>query len=221
MVTGYSNYHVEVRNVKFIADDGRTCARTAMVSFHNDKGEEIDSELFGAVDINQIYSIITEGKDLNLDNFYIHEFSLSSYRRINNLDKKALIPIRGFSAKNAFFEAKGLTDFTYSSFQAGDVSFDGTHFARGKVLFTGSVFGEGNVNLSNTLFRDGNIEFTGCIFGEGDFMFKNAIIKDGIKDFQDIQFGNGEVSFANTEFNNGELLFINTHFNNGRLKLPG
>jgi len=216
MVTGYSNYHVEVRNVKFIADDGRTCPRTAMVSFHNDKGEEIDSELFGAVDINQIYSIIKEGKDLNLDNFYIHEFSLSSYRRINNLDKKTLIPLMGFSAKNAFFEAKGFTDFTYSSFQAGEVSFDGTHFARGKVLFTGSVFGEGNVILSNTLFRDGNIEFAGCLFADGDFMFKNAIIKDGIKDFQDIQFGNGEVSFANTEFNNGELLFINTHFNNGR-----
>jgi len=122
----------------------------------------------------------------------------------------------GFSAKNAFFEAKGFTDFTYSSFQAGEVSFDGTHFARGKVLFTGSVFGEGNVILSNTLFRDGNIEFAGCLFADGDFMFKNAIIKDGIKDFQDIQFGNGEVSFANTEFNNGELLFINTHFNNGR-----
>lgn len=216
MVTGYSNYQVEVRNVKFIADDGRTCPRTAMVSFHNDKGEEIDSELFGAVDINQIYSIIKEGKDLNLDNFYIHEFSLSSYRRINNLDKKTLIPIRGFSARNAFFEAKGFTDFTYSSFQDGEVSFDGTHFARGKVLFTGSVFGRGNVILSNTLFRDGNLEFAGCTFGDGDFMFKNAIVRDGIKDFQDIQFGNGEVSFANTEFNNGELLFINTHFNNGR-----
>jgi hypothetical protein len=58
MVTGYSNYHVEVRNVKFIADDGRTCPRTAMVSFHDEAGEEIDSELFGVVDINQIYATI-------------------------------------------------------------------------------------------------------------------------------------------------------------------
>jgi hypothetical protein len=65
MVTGYSNYRVEVRNVKFIADDGRTCPRTAMVSFYNEEGEEIDSELFGAVDINQIYTIIREGQDLD------------------------------------------------------------------------------------------------------------------------------------------------------------
>ena len=200
MVTGYSNYHVEIRIVKFITDDGRTCARTAMVSFHNDAGEEIDSELFGVADINQIYSIIKEGKDLNLDNFYIHEFSLSSYRRINGMDKKDLVPVHGFSAKNAFFEAKVCTDFTYSSFSSGEISFDGSHFAKGKVLFNGSVFGDGNVILSNTLFRDGNVEFTGCVFGDGDFMFKNAVVRDGVKDFQDMQFGNGEVSFAYTEF---------------------
>jgi len=87
-----------------------------MVTFHNEEGEEIDSELFGAIDINQIYAIIKEGKDLILDNFYIHAFSISSYRRINGIEKKELVPLKGFSAKNAFFEAKGCTDFTYSSF---------------------------------------------------------------------------------------------------------
>jgi Ion channel. len=132
------------------------------------------------------------------------------------MEKKDLVTVHGFSAKNAFFEAKVCNDFTYSSFAPGEISFDGSHFAKGKVLFNGSVFGDGNVILSNTLFRDGNVEFTGCVFGDGDFMFKNAVVRDGIKDFQDMQFGNGEVSFANTEFNNGELLFINTRFNNGR-----
>lgn len=216
MVTSYINYHVEVKNVKFIAGDGRTCPCTAVVTFHDDKGEEIGSELFGAVDINLIYDMIREGKDLILDNFYISEFSLSAYRRHNSIEKKQLVHLKGFSAKNAFFEAKVSNDFTYSSFSDGEVSFDACHFAKGKVLFNGSVFGKGKVIFSNSLFRDGNIEFTGCVFGDGDFMFKNAIVKDGIKDFQDIQFGNGEVSFANTEFNYGELLFINTRFNNGR-----
>ena len=178
MVTSYSNYHIEVRNVKFIADDGRTCPRTAMVTFHNEEGEEVNSELFGAVDINLVYMMIKEGKDIILDDFYIQEFSLSSYRRINGIEKKEPVQLKGFSAKNAFFEAKGCTDFTYSTFSDGGVSFDGSHFAKGKVLFNGSVFGNGNVILSNTLFREGNVEFTGCVFGDGDFMFKNAIIKD-------------------------------------------
>jgi hypothetical protein len=216
MVTGYSSYTIEVKNVKFVSDDGRTCPRTAIVTLHDEKGEEIGNELFGAIDVNQIYSLIKEGKDLNLDNLYVAEFSLSSYRRYNDIEKKALVQINRFSARNTFFEAKVATDFSYSSFSDGEVSFDGSHFAKGKVLFTGSVFGKGNVIFSNTLFRDGNIEFTGSVFGEGDFLFKNSIIKDGVKDFQDIQFGNGEVSFANTEFNRGELLFINTRFNSGR-----
>lgn len=216
MVKGYANYHVEIRNVKFIADDGRTCPRTAMVTFHNEEGEEIDSELFGAVDVNYIYGILNAGSELNLDNFYIHEFSLASYRRINGLDKKDLVRISKFSARNSFFDAKICTDFSYSAFSDGGVSFDGTHFARGAVLFTGSVFGSGDVVFSNTLIRSGNVEFRGCTFGDGDFLFKNAVVRDGVKDFQDIQFGNGEVSFANTEFNSGDLSFINTHFNNGR-----
>jgi hypothetical protein len=216
MVTGYTNYQLEIKNVKFVAEDGRTCPRTALVTFHNDEGEEVGSELFGAIDIDLVYKMINDGVNINLDNFYISDFSLSSYRRNNSMDKKELVPIKGFSARNAFFESKISTDFTYSTFSDGEISFEGSHFATGKVLFNGSVFAKGNVIFSNTLFRNGNIEFTGCVFGEGDFTFKNSIVKDGIKDFQDIQFGSGEVSFANTEFNNGELLFINTRFNSGR-----
>jgi hypothetical protein len=216
MVTGYSSYVVEIKNVKFIADDGRTTSRTAIITFYNERGDEIGTELFGAADMNMISGLIQEGRDLILDNFYIPEFSLSGYRRYKDLDKKEHVQLKGFSARNAFFEAKICTDFAYSSFPDGEISFEGSHFAKGKVLFTGSSFGNGNVSFANTLFRDGNIEFTGASFGDGDFLFKNAIIKDGIKDFQDIQFGNGEKSFANTEFNNGDLLFINTRFKSGK-----
>ncbi len=216
MVTGYSTFRTEIKNVKFIADDGRTCPRTAIVTLFGSDGEEIGSELFGAVEMTGLFKLIKEGKDLNLDNLYISEFSLSAYRRHNGLDKKDYVFLKKFSAKNAFFEAKNCTDFSFAVFSDDDVSFDGSHFAKGKVIFSGSNFGKGNTVFSNTLFREGNIEFTGSVFGDGDFLFKNAIVKDGVKDFQDIKFGDGEISFANTEFNNGELLFINTHFGNGR-----
>lgn len=216
MTTGYAHYKVDIKNVKFVADDGRITPRTAIISFLDSAGKEIDSELFGVLEINQIYDMIKEGKDLVLDNYYISDFSLSAYRRHNNIEKKELVTLKGFSAKNAFFESKICNDFSHASFPDGDVSFDGAQFAKGKVAFTGSAFGKGEVNFSNTYFRDGNIEFNAVTFAEGDFLFKNAVVRDGIKDFQDIQFGNGEVSFANTEFNSGELLFINTRFNSGK-----
>ncbi len=216
MISGYSNYHVGLKDAEFTSDDGRTFPVTAIVTFLDGKGEKIGSQLFGAVDSDSIYDQIKAGTKILLDNCYISEFSLSAYRRKYGLDKKELVPIKEFSAKNAFFESGISIDFSYSSFSGRNISFDGSHFARGKVLFTGSQIKNGNINFSNTLFRDGNIEFTGSVFGEGDFLFKNAVVKDGTKDFQDIQFGKGEVSFANTEFNYGDLLFINTHFNSGR-----
>jgi hypothetical protein len=216
MITGYSDFRVELKKVKFTTDDGRSCPITAIITFLNSEGKEINTELFGAIDINSVYELIKEGKDVILDNYYVSDFSLSAFRRHNNIEKKALVSIKSLSAKGAFFESKVCNDFSHASFSDGVVDFDGAHFAKGSVSFTGSVFGKGNVIFSNTYFGDGNVEFNGTSFGEGDFLFKNAIVKDGIKDFQDIQFGNGEVSFANTEFNSGELLFINTRFNSGK-----
>jgi hypothetical protein len=216
MKTGYKDYQVDIKNVKFIADDGRTCPHTAIVTFYDDEGKVMDNELFGAIETSVIYDMIKEGKDIILDNFFVSDLSLSDFRRHNNYEKKAIVSIKGFSAKNAFFESKICNDFSHASFADGEVSFDGSHFGKGKVSFAGCQFGKGDVVLSNTYIRDGSIEFVGSSFGDGDFLFKNAVLNDGIKDFQDMKFGSGEVSFANTEFKSGELLFINTHFNDGR-----
>ncbi|HEX2921691.1 MAG TPA: potassium channel family protein [Bacteroidales bacterium] len=216
MIREYTNYQVAVKNVKFIADDGRTFPRTAIITYFNNKGEEVRQNLFGAPEIKSLYEQINSGRDLNLDNCYLADFSLSSYRRHFGLDKKQHVQLKNFSAKESFFESKDGTDFSYASFSDCNISFERSHFAKGKAIFTGCIFENGNVIFSNTLFRDGNIEFSGCRFGDGNFLFKNAIISDGIKDFQDIQFGNGEISFANTEFNSGDVLFINSRFNSGR-----
>ena len=177
MKTGYKNYHVNIKDVKYIADDGSISPRTAIVTFYDAEGKEINNELFGVADINGIYDLIKKGKNIVLDNCYISDFSLSAFRRYNNIDKKELVAIKGFSAKNAFFESTICNDFSYASFADGEVSFDGAHFGKGKVSFAGSHFGTGNVIFSNAFFRNGDIEFTGAVFGEGDFMFKNTIVK--------------------------------------------
>ena len=216
MKAGYKDYRVVIRNEKFIAHDGRTCPRTAGIEFFDHEGKITATELFGVMETDLIYSAIKEGKPLNLDNFYISDFSLTAYRRKNNLEKKDIVPLTGLSARDSFFESDQCNDFSHAGFADGVVDFEGAHFGKGKVCFSGCRFGKGNVIFSNTYIRGGDIEFAGSVFGEGDFLFKNALVNDGIRDFQDIQFGNGEVSFANTEFGKGELLFINTRFNSGR-----
>jgi hypothetical protein len=212
----YSSYRVEIKNLKFISDDGRKFPRTAIVTFLNEKDEEIGTELLGNIDIADIYLKIEKKEPLVLDNCYIEEFSLSHYRAKLGIDRKEYVKINGFSAKMSFFDSHNATDFTYCDFGDGITSFEGAHFARGRVLFNNSIFGEGDVSFAAVLVRNGNIEFTGCSFGKGDFIFKNSVLFDGIKDFQDISFSEGEVTFANTEFNSGDILFINTHFGDGR-----
>lgn len=216
MISGYSDYNVELKNSEFTTEDGKKCSHSATITFFDQSGRRIDTETKGSLLAEEIYEIIKTGGELNFDNLYIRDFSLATYRKRYELDRKTPVVLRHFSAKNAFFESGNVTDFSFSSFPDGNISFEGSHFVKGKVSFSGSSFGKGNVIFSNTFFRNGNVEFTGCVFADGDFLFKNAIINDGTKDFQDIQFGNGEKSFANTEFNNGELLFINSRFKNGR-----
>ena len=212
----YSSYKVEIKNLKYITDDGRKFPRTAIVAFFNEKGEESGTELFGNLEIGDIYNLIDNGAELNLDNCYIEDFSLSYYRQHSGIEKKQYVRLNSFSAKKAFFEAHLATDFTFADFGDSGVSFEESQFAKGRVLFNNAKFGKGDVSFSGIFVRDGHIEFTGSAFGDGDFIFKNVIVKDGLKDFQDITFGAGEVTFANSEFNSGDLLFINTHFGEGK-----
>src|SRR5512133_1445393 len=143
MIREYSKYKVSIKDVKFIAGDGRTFPRTAIISFLNKKGEELRQDLFGILETARIHELIAAGSDLNLDNCYIPDFSLPSYRRHAGIEKKEPVRLVNFSARNAFFESKEATDFSYASFGDGEISFEGSQFGKGKVLFTGSSFGKG------------------------------------------------------------------------------
>ena len=212
----YASYRVEIKNLKFVSEQGVKYPRTAIITLLNSRDEISGTELLGALDEEDIFSTIEKGEVLNLDNCFVKDFSLSRYRMSRGLDKKQIVKLNSFTAQNSFFDSHNATDFTYADFGDGGVSFENSHFARGHLLFNNSRFGSGDVIFSAIRLRSGNIEFTGCRFGVGDFIFKNAILCDGLKDFQDINFEEGEVTFANTEFKSGDLLFINTHFGDGK-----
>lgn len=211
----YSSYRVEIKDIKFVSENGHKYPRTAIISFLDQKNEEISTELFGFWGTSEIYTAIEEGKDIIFDNCYVEDFSLSVYRQQKNIGRKEYIHLNNFSARNTLFAAHRATDFSYADFGDSDISFEGSHFVRGKVLFNSIRSGMGNFILSSTYIKGGHIEFTGSQFAEGNFEFKNSVINDGLKDFQDMIFSKGDISFANTEFNSGEILFINTRFGEG------
>ncbi len=176
MEHSFSTYKVEIKNLKYINDKGFKFPKTAIITLYDESNKEAGTELLGNIDTADIYTIINEGGDLNLDNCYIEDFSLSFYRQHFNLDKKELIKLNGFSAKNTFFDAHLASDFTLCDFGDGDVSFEGSIFVKGDVLFHASIFGEGNVIFSGISILVGNVDFSGVVVESGDFVFKNSFI---------------------------------------------
>lgn len=211
----YSSYRAEIKNVKFISDEGVYYPRTAIITFLDELGHEKGTELYGHLQSSEIFEAIDRGDKIILDNCYVEDFSLSLYRSQRKKDKKSFVRLYNFSAKNALFSAHIANDFSFADFGDTHVSFEGTHFAKGKVLFNNLRSKKGNFNLSGTYIAGGHIEMTGAEFGEGDFELKNAVIRDGLKDFQDMVFSSGNINFANTEFHSGNVLFINSCFGEG------
>jgi len=214
MVSTYFSYQTRIEKSGNSDADPVGPKQLAVISLFDKSGNELEVVRLPCVDMTVVYETINRGEDVNLDNCYIHGFSLTAYRKIFELGKADDVVINSFSATNSFFDSHHATDFSHAVFKS-EARFEGAHFGRGKVLFNYSTFAC-EVNFSGSYIFSGNIEFIGAQFGPGDFLFKNSVVNDGLKDFSDAKFGTGEVSFANTEFNNGDLLFINTKFNDGR-----
>jgi len=213
MEHNFATYDIEIKNHKYIADDGRKFPKTAIITFRNKDGVICGTELFGNMDTTDIYKLINEGSELNLDNCYIKDFDINTYRQNYGLDSKAVVKFKCFSASTAFFESHPVTDFSYCDFGDGDTSFESTWFGNGRVSFHNSVFGNGNVIFSGVFIKEGNLDFAGTVVGDGDFVFKNAAIGEGVKDFQDMRFGRGGVNslLRFQECFQGRLIFIMLH----------
>ncbi len=217
MRSDYHHYRVEIKKLKFTTTAGNVLPNTAIITFYDEQDEKTGMELMGYRENSEWYNLIDAGEPLDLSQCYVRDFSLSDYRSARGLDKKNYVSIPRFTARNAFFEASILNDFSFADFADGNVDMEFTHFGEGPVSFNSSRFGDGSPVFNNMLFRNGNVDFGNVVFGAGIKGFKNSVFLDGKKDFQYCNFGDGEVSFNNTEFNRGELSFINAIFGTGNV----
>ncbi len=212
MVYGYSTFQVDIKNLKFETPDGRRYAKTAIIKFKVERRTSELVELMGYVDEEEIYTMIDEGKPVILDQCYVTRFSLEHYRRSRKLDPKEKVTIRGFSAREAFFDSSLPIDFSDAVFEDGDFDLTSSRFHRGDIHFDSAEFNCKKVIFHDVKFHDYDFEFKNVRIREADISFKNAIFGTGIKDFQYTEFGTGELSFTNTEFNDGDVSFINAQF---------
>lgn len=215
MLIKYHSYKVKIRNNPITTEDGKIFENMAQVSFFDENKKELLYLELGYVDTEDIYKMIDDGLDINIDHCYIENFSLSTYRKSRQIAKEVFVTVNSFSAKETFFDTHTNTDFSYGDFIKSPVSFNNTVFLNGATTFYSSKFGNCNVDFSHSLFRNGNLDFANTSFGDGELNFKHTNFGTGIKNFQYAQFGKGKVIFENVEFGNGDVAFINTDFNHG------
>ena len=107
-------YQIEILN-ESIDFDGVTYAKSVkVVEFYAQK--KIKERYLGFIDDEFIYRLIDAKQELNFNNCYIKDFSISEYKRTRHLDTKEIISLKAINAKNAFFDCDAFTDFSYVNF---------------------------------------------------------------------------------------------------------
>ncbi len=217
MIPGYLSFQVEITKENFTAESGETFPNTAVVSFVVAGRTKPIIELLGFLEEEDIYKWIDEGKTINLDQCYISRLSLENYRVSRGLDKKSVVVIENFSARNAFFDSHQSFDFTHSIFKGESFDITSSWLHRGAFNFDSAVFECKLVSFHDVKFSDYRFDFKNVVIGNAEVNFKNAIFGTGDKDFQYTEFGEGDVIFANTDFGDGDVSFINVDFGNGNI----
>ncbi|MFZ5552201.1 MAG: potassium channel family protein [Bacteroidota bacterium] len=222
MARQYHSYSTEILDETFVSGE-LSYKQTAHVRFFNRNHKLIFSEKYGVADPEAIYSKLSSEGIIHLDNCYVKNFSLAEFRAKSGQGKMQMIPIKQFSAINAFFENEDNTDFSYAEFDGISADFVNSHFASGGVVFYKSIFKDIDVDFSNvnfgnesvnfqfTEFGKGSISFESAIFGEGDVSFVNTHFGEGKVNFKAVDFG-GNVDFHFARFGKGDISFDKTRF---------
>lgn len=215
MAHSFDTFKVELLDRAYLRNDGFTTPRSARIQLFDSRGKVIVEYALAAPIIPEIYDAIGRGEAINLDECYLHGFSLTACRRFLIMDKNTVVKISSFSARNAVFETAFNIDLSFGEFNSDSFSVDGSIFIGKELSLHSTNFNTKGFAFSNCFIKVDKFDATRSKFNEGEITFKNTIFDKGVKDFQDADFGTGDVNFTNTEFGDGDVSFINARFNDG------
>ncbi len=209
----FSTYRIELKEKPFSINE-HTFPQSVDFTLLSEDEEEIEKIELAYVPASFLYSKIKEGADIFLKNAYIEGFSLSEYRRQEELIPAHKVKLKSWHTSNCLFSHTEAIDFSHAIFQSF-ADFNHSFFLSGlNIEF--ALFKVQNPNFEYTYFRHGNINFSEIKLPEGDLSFKNAIFNRGTKDFQNTNFNHGSLIFQNTQFGDGDVLFSGAKFGTGR-----
>lgn len=188
---------------------------TARVSFRDETKNLVSKRKLAFINVGQIYEHIREGKEIDLSDCFIHNFSLEDYRELYELPSDTLVELKNFRANGALFEADKEVDFSFAKFTGDSTDFHNAHFGHGNLSFSKAQFLSDKVDFKNTSYSEGFNSFQYTDFGNGQLSFENASFINGDISFVNAQFNDGKINFKNVDFGNGGVLFRFAEFGNG------
>src|SRR5258708_36770001 len=99
-------YHVDIEDKPM-----RNFSKTATISFFDENDKKVVVFKFGLLTKEEIFNKIDLGEDINLNNAYIPNFSLTDYRVDKGFDDSVYVTLKNFSAKKTFFDCDISNDF--------------------------------------------------------------------------------------------------------------
>src|SRR5512133_3218559 len=118
MAHSFDSFKVELLERAYLRNDGFTTPRSARIQLFDTRGKVIVEYALAAPIIPEIYDAIGRGEPINLDECYLHGFSLTACRMFLIMDKNTVVKINGFSARNAVFETAFNIDLSYGEFNS-------------------------------------------------------------------------------------------------------
>lgn len=217
MITNFYSFKVTVEPKPYHTQKGKNFSHTASISFYNDANIEIGYREYAFVETKTLFELMTNGEPLLLDDCYLEDFSFSAYRNSTETKEETLLEINDFSAKNAVFNCKNDSDFSFVKFTGTIFSLEKALFLSGESNFHKSEFNCNEVIFTQAQFKNGKVNFTNAIFNAKHVQFNKVLFGKGIKDFQYARFNCSNLSFENTNFENGDVNFLNVHFDAGNI----
>lgn len=202
--------------------------QTAIVTFYDEHNKKVTRINLKVISKDTIYNWIDENKEINLQNVYIKDLSLSEYRTLRQMREDEFVNLKNVNFVHTFFDCDATTDFSFSKFEGtstvfnhcvfgnGNTNFSYSDFGHGDVLFAETKFGSGTTTFKSVKFGDGDISFNGTNFGNGNLSFADANFSNGHVDFKNTIFGDGNIDFKFAKFSDGNISFERASFGIGK-----
>lgn len=234
------SYTVKIVDSPIELIDGKRYSRHAILEKWSNN-YKLSSRKLGAPDKADIYEKIKNGEDLNLDNCFVKDFSISDYRKKFGIPENKEVILTSVSAQNAFFESIYGTDFSYTAFKGQPGNFSYAIFNQGKANFGHSrcesslnfnraefhleelsfrfaEFDKGDMRFSTCIFDCEDILFVNTNFGDGNVSFRQADFRKSNCNFQYARFAEGNISFDKAVFDGDHIDFRKVEFGKGKVE---